>query len=102
MFKESRLGINKNTTIEVDLGYLGIQKFHDKVEIPAKNYKNKQLTKDDKYLNLIKSSSRIIIENINAKIKVFKIFSDKYRNRRKRLKLRFNLICGLINYDSIF
>jgi hypothetical protein len=38
------------------------------------------------------------VENINAKIKVFKITSKKYRNRRKRFGLRMPLICGIINF----
>jgi len=39
-----------------------------------------------------------LIENINAKIKVFKIFSQKYRNRRKRHQLRISLVCGIYNF----
>ncbi|HEV2601212.1 MAG TPA: IS5/IS1182 family transposase, partial [Candidatus Babeliales bacterium] len=32
-------------------------------------------------------------------IKRFKIVSDKYRNRRKRFGLRFNLIAGICNFE---
>ena len=39
-------------------------------------------------------------ENIIAKVKVFKITSNKYRNRRKRFGLRMSLICGIINYGK--
>jgi predicted DNA-binding protein YlxM (UPF0122 family) len=39
---------------------------------------------------------------LNAKIKVFKIVAQKYRNRRKKFGLRFNLICALINWDRGF
>ncbi|MDR2551923.1 MAG: IS5/IS1182 family transposase, partial [Treponema sp.] len=35
------------------------------------------------------------------KIKVFKITSNKYRNRRRRFGLRMSLICGLINFENI-
>ena len=87
-------------SVEVDLGYIGIQKIHERCEIPKKKSKNNPLTKEDKELNMIKSSSRIPIEHINAKIKVFQIFTQKYRNRRKRFALRLNLICGLINFDN--
>ncbi|KJV53055.1 putative transposase [Orientia tsutsugamushi str. Gilliam] len=31
--------------------------------------------------------------------KRFKIIADKYRNRRKRFGLRFNLISGIYNFD---
>ncbi|MDR2707980.1 MAG: IS5/IS1182 family transposase, partial [Nitrososphaerota archaeon] len=30
----------------------------------------------------------------------FKIVSDRYRNRRKRFGLRFNLIAGICNYEQ--
>jgi hypothetical protein len=42
----------------------------------------------------------IIVEQINAKIKVFKITKYPYRNGRKRFGLRMNLICAIINLDS--
>ncbi|KAF0850741.1 transposase [Spiroplasma poulsonii] len=38
---------------------------------------------------------RIIIENIFAILKKFKIITEKYRNRRKRFGLRFNLIASI-------
>ncbi|MDR0492547.1 MAG: IS5/IS1182 family transposase, partial [Nitrososphaerota archaeon] len=31
----------------------------------------------------------------------FKIVSDRYRNRRKRFGLRFNLICGICNFEKM-
>ncbi|MBD3797509.1 MAG: hypothetical protein IE887_07175 [Campylobacterales bacterium] len=60
------------------------------------------LTKKDKRANRAKASARISVEHINAKIKTFKILGQKYRNRRKRFGLRFNLICALINSDRGF
>ena len=35
-------------------------------------------------------------------LKRFKIISDRYRNRRKRFGLRFNLIAGIANNDQKF
>jgi hypothetical protein len=32
-------------------------------------------------------------------VKVFRILSQRYRNRRKRLGLRCHLIAGIYNYD---
>jgi hypothetical protein len=46
------------------------------------------------------SRERILIEHISAKIKVFKITSNKYRNRRRRFGLRMSLICGLIKFEN--
>ncbi|MDJ0714945.1 MAG: IS5/IS1182 family transposase, partial [Prochloraceae cyanobacterium] len=31
--------------------------------------------------------------------KIFKILSDRYRNRHKRFGLRSNLIAGIYNYE---
>ncbi|MDQ7060057.1 MAG: transposase family protein [Sulfurimonas sp.] len=84
-----------------DLGYLGIDKICPNATIPNKKTKKKPLTKEEKKENHKLSSNRIIIENINAKIKVFKITKYPYRNRRKRFGLRMNLICAIINLDLI-
>ncbi len=40
-----------------------------------------------------------VSQNIIREIKIFKIVADKYRNRRKRFGLRFNLIAGIYNYE---
>ncbi len=98
----SRLPLRPETVLETDLGYQGIKKIHSNTEIPSKNYKANPLSESEKELNRVKSSSRIVIEHINGVIKVFQIFSQKYRNRRKRVALRFNLICGLVNFDRGF
>jgi hypothetical protein len=42
---------------------------------------------------------RIAVEHVNRKLKIFRILSERYRNRRKQFGLRFNLIAGLINYE---
>ena len=102
LFKQSRLPIKKEILICVDTGYLGIKKLHKNIEMPKKKTKLNPLSKEDKFNNKRKSSKRIPIEHINAKIKTFKILSQKYRNRRKRFGLRFNLICALINSDRGF
>ena len=36
---------------------------------------------------------------VNKMIKRFKIVSDRYRNRRKRFGLRFNLIAAIYNME---
>jgi hypothetical protein len=38
-----------------------------------------------------------VIENIIPELKIFRILAEKYRNRRKRYGLRFNLIAALYN-----
>jgi hypothetical protein len=85
--------------IQADSGYQGILKFHKNSETPKKKPKGGELTAEEKRENRRISRDRILIENINAKIKVFKILANKYRNRRKRFALRMSLICGLINFE---
>ena len=77
-------------------------KLHKNSETPKKKPKGGQLTTNEKAENRRISHERILIENINAKIKVFKITSNKYRNRRKRFGLRMSLICGLVNFENRF
>lgn len=102
LFKQSRLPIKQDTLVCVDTGYLGLSNIHKNTEMPKKKTKLNPLSKEDKLENKSKSSKRIHIEHINAKIKAFKIVATKYRNRRKRFGLRFNLICALINFDRGF
>lgn len=102
LFKKSRLPLKPTTCASVDLGYLGIKKLHANSEIPYKASKLRPLCASQKLYNRLLASARISVEHVNAKIKAFQIFSQKYRNRRKRFNLRFNLICGLINFDRGF
>lgn len=102
LFKDSKLAISRDIECKVDLGYVGINKFHSNIEIPLKSSKNHKLTSDDKKENQKKASKRIFIEHINAKIKTFQMLKQKYRNRRRYYNLRMNLVCGLINFDRSF
>ena len=67
---------------------------------PKKKTKKNPLSKEDKKSNRQLARERIIIEQINAKIKVFKITKYPYRNRQKRFGLRMNIICAIINLDA--
>jgi len=42
-----------------------------------------------------------VIEHIFRKLKVFRILSERYRNRRKRFAVRFNLIASIYNLELI-
>ena len=99
IFKKSKSHVHTKTKIQGDSGYQGIQKIHCNSELPKKRSKKNPLTAEDKKRNREISSQRVIVENVFAFIKKFKIISQKYRNRRKRFGLRFNLICALFNYE---
>ena len=52
---------------------------------------NRELAKD-----------RIEIEHVNRLLKIFKIFSEGYRNRRQGYSLRYNLLAVIYNYELSF
>lgn len=83
----------------VDSGYAGILHYHANSKLPHKKTKLHPLTKEKKQDNRQLASDRVFSENVNARVKRFKIISDRYRNRRKRFGLRFNLIAGIYNFE---
>jgi hypothetical protein len=99
LFKESGVHIHPKIKSLTDTGYQGIQKIHKNAELPKKKSKKEPLTKADKNNNHVLSSERALNENVIGMIKRFKIIADRYRNRRKRFGLRFNLIAGIYNFE---
>jgi hypothetical protein len=99
VFKDSGVRVNPKNKIVVDSGYQGLQKIHSNIMLPKKHSKKKPLTKYDKKYNQLLASTRVLNENVIGLIKRFKIVADKYRNRKKRFGLRFNLIAGLHNFE---
>jgi len=101
LFKESKTRIHPEIIAQTDTGYTGITKFHAKSLLPKKRRKKQKLTKEEKIFNRKVSSDRVLNEQVIGFIKRFKIVADRYRNRRKRFGLRFNLICGICNFDRV-
>jgi IS5 family transposase len=99
IWKESQIGIGKKIELLADKGYQGIQKLHENSRIPFKKTKRKPLTQEQKKFNRQLAKERIIVEHINRKVKIFRVLSSRYRNRRQRFGLRFNLIAGIYNYE---
>ncbi len=99
MFKESKVRWTKECFGVTDSGYTGIKKLQKNSRLPKKSSKKKPLTKEEKKQNQEISSERVVNENVIGSLKRFKIISDRYRNRRKRFGLRFNLIAGIHNHE---
>lgn len=99
LYKESKTKIHSEIKVLTDSGYQGLQKQHVKTEMPKKRSKKNPLTKEDKKKNQSLSSDRVVNENVIGMLKRFKIIADRYRNRRKRFALRFNLIAGIYNLE---
>lgn len=98
-FKNSKLWLREDIECLGDKGYQGINKIHGKSRIPKKKPRGGELSREDKKSNQELAKVRVVGEHINRKLKIFKILSDRYRNRRKRFSLRFNPIAGLYNYE---
>jgi transposase len=99
LFKATIRGIIFGILLLADSGYQGLLKLHRNSRIPYKRSKNRPLVRELKLFNRQLSKERIVIENINARIKTFKILSERYRNRRKRHLLRMNLVCAILNRE---
>ena len=99
LFKDSRVHFLKSTTSLMDSGYQGVEAWRANALIPKKKPKKGKLTKQQKRYNRMLSSERVMVENILGWLKRFHILTDRYRNRRKRFGLRFNLIAGIHNYE---
>ena len=99
LFKESRCALSRLTHALADTGYQGLGEIHFNSQTPAKKSKLHPLSQEQKARNRDWSRKRILIENIVRKLKIFRILSERYRNRRKRFGLRFNLIAAIYNLE---
>jgi len=99
LFKESRVRWTRDRSGLTDSGYTGMRKLQKTTKLPKKSSKKRPLTAEEKKENQKISSERVANENVIGSLKRFKILSDRYRNRRKRFGLRFNLIAGIYNFE---
>jgi hypothetical protein len=72
---------------------------HPNSQTPVKKSKLHPLSREQKISNRALSRKCILIENIICRLKIFRIMSEGYRNRRKRFALRFNLIAAICNME---
>jgi hypothetical protein len=67
--------------------------------LPSKAKRCCKLDAELKVYNREINKKRIGIEHVFGRLKTFKILAERYRNRGKRLGLRFNLIAGIYNQE---
>ncbi len=99
LFKRSRCSLSRQTCLLADAGYQGVTGLHSNSQTPAKKSKLHPLNQEQKANNHALSRQRILVENIIRRLKIFRILSERYRNRRKRFGLRFNLIAAICNIE---
>ena len=101
LFKKQRKKQKYKALLLVDKGYQGLNRLGVNCLIPFKSSKNKPLTLLHKQINREIGKRRIRIEHVNGKLKTFRILAERYRNRRKRMGLRLNLIAAIYNMELI-
>lgn len=94
--------IPKDTRAFADSGYQGLDKLHTQTELPYKATKTKPLDGSEKEYNQALSRIRVKVEHILGDIKTFRILGDRYRNKRKRYNIKFNIIAGIVNLKNGF
>lgn len=99
MFKSSHTHFLSKLKCLAWKGYQGITKLYAHSLTPKKKLRGQPISAEDKHWNQQLAKLRVVVEHINRALKIFKILSERYRNRRKRFGLRFNLIAGLYNYE---
>lgn len=99
IYKNSRIKVIESVQLMADKGYQGIAHYHANIYIPYKKSRFGQLSPEQRQHNKEQARLRVQIENVIRTLKIFRILSSRYRNRRKRFGLRFNLIAGLYNYE---
>ena len=99
LYKQSRLKPHVELEVLADSGYQGLSKLHEKSRPPQKKPRKSELTDEQKQSNRALARRRVVVEHVIRSLKIFRILAERYRNRRKRFSLRFNLIAGLYNYE---
>jgi len=99
LYKSSKIRIRKEVRCLADKGYQGIKNHHYFSQTPKKKPRKGKFSVAERKENRELAKKRIIIENVFAHLKRFRILQGRYRNRRKRFGLRFNLIASIYNYE---
>ena len=99
LFKAAGIHMHPDTGMLGDSGYQGIARYLANSYIPKKKPRNGELSEAERDDNRILSKERIYVEHVNRRVKIFRILAQRYRNRRKRYGLRFNIIAALYNYE---
>ena len=82
---------------KADGGYQGIAAYDRLAEIPFKKPRNGELTAEQRAYNRDLSRKRIKVENVIREVKIFKILSETYRNRRRNHGIKTNIVAGIVN-----
>jgi hypothetical protein len=99
LYKQSGVQPEADITCLGDRGYQGLNKLHSNSQTPEKKPRGQKLAAEAKRRNRALARLRIVVEHVIRHLKIFRILAERYRNRRRRFSLRFNLIAGLFNFE---
>jgi hypothetical protein len=91
-YQQKKFIIHPGITKKGDSGYQGTN-----LEVPFKKTKKQKLTREQKAFNRKLSRERVIVEHAIAKLKIFKILAERFRNPRNSHNLIFKNIAGIHN-----
>lgn len=102
IWDDMSLSLDKQT-LYADLGFVGIEKYHNETVMPFKKPKNKELTEDQKAKNKEIGSIRVKIEHAFSGVKTLRIVKDKIRLKTTPIREQVMLIAiGLHNLRMMF
>lgn len=99
MVQKNRPIVAERICISADAGHQGLSSLRSNSQTPAKKSKLHPFTVEQKDANRKLSRKRTLIESIIRNLNILRILSERYRNRRKRFGLRFNLIAAIYNLE---
>ncbi len=99
LFRQNHVHLAPEVWLLADSGYQGVQMLHPQTVVPVKKSKGASLAPEVQRCNARLAKLRIRVEHVICWLKTFRILKERYRNRRKRLGLRFSLIAGIHNLE---
>lgn len=91
--------IPQDIPVFIDTAFIGEQKVHPNIYIPRKKTKKRPLTPDEKEMNKLISSYRVLVEHAIGGMKRYRCLAEKLRNKKAYIDDTFLLLsAGLWNY----
>jgi len=91
--------IPDNVNGMADTGFIGEAKGRSNIHIPKKKPRGKELTEEEKEMNRLISSCRVVVEHAIGGLKRYRCISEKLRNKKAFIDDIFILLsAGLWNY----
>jgi len=100
LLRHSGVRVHRETALIGDAGDQGLWRDHGHSITPHKETKAKPLTPEERQENRVLASTRLRVEHVIRRLKIFRVLKDVYRHRRRRFSLRVNLIAALCNHAN--